>query len=355
MTPFVYTANPVRVLFGSDLLKTAVAEEVARIGAKKPMILTTPEQENDGRNLAECLKGVECSIFPGARMHTPVDTTLRAMDEVARQQSDCLVALGGGSTIGLAKAIAVRTDLHQIAIPTTYAGSEATPILGETENGVKTTQSSPRILPEVIIYDIDLTLSLPPALTVTSGINAIAHAVEGLYSKQANPIISLIAEEGIRALTSGLPQIVADPSDKDARSNALYGAWLCGTTLGAVGMAIHHKLCHALGGAFDLPHSQTHTVILPHALAYNAPYVSDALTRIERAMGTENAPLALYDLAQSLGAPTSLRALGMPQDGIDRIVELTFKNQYWNPAPLEEARLRGLLIRAWEGQPPVID
>ncbi|EGY02668.1 maleylacetate reductase [Nitrospirillum viridazoti Y2] len=355
MTPFVYTANPVRVLFGSDLLKTALAEELTRIDAKKPMILTTPEQESDGRKLAQYLRGVECSVFPGARMHTPVDTTLRAMDEVGRRETDCLVALGGGSTIGLAKAIALRTDLHQIAIPTTYAGSEATPILGETENGVKTTQSSARILPEVILYDVDLTLSLPPALSVTSGINAIAHAVEGLYSQQSNPIISLIAEEGIRALTSGLPRIVADPSDTEARSNALYGAWLCGTTLGAVGMAIHHKLCHALGGAFDLPHSQTHTVILPHALAYNAPYVIDALNRIERAIGTENAPLALYNLAKSLGAPTSLKELGMPREGLDRIVELTFKKQYWNPAPLEEARLRGLLLRAWEGAPPGTD
>ncbi|MFV3077286.1 maleylacetate reductase [Niveispirillum fermenti] len=355
MTPFVYTANPVRVQFGSDLLKTAVAEEVTRIGAKRPMILTTPEQESDGRKLAEYLTAFECSIFHGARMHTPVDTTLRAMEDVARRQTDCLIALGGGSTIGLAKAIALRTDLHQIAIPTTYAGSEATPILGETENGVKTTQSSPRIQPEVIIYDVDLTLSLPPALSATSGINAIAHAVEGLYSKQANPIISLIAEEGIRALASGLPQLINDPANKEARSNALYGAWLCGTTLGAVGMAIHHKLCHALGGAFDLPHSQTHTIILPHALAYNAPYVSDALMRIGRAMGTDNAPLALYELARSLGAPTALKDLGMPRHGIDRIVELTFRNQYWNPAPLEETRLRGLLLRAWEGQPPVID
>jgi alcohol dehydrogenase class IV len=287
-------------------------------------------------------------------MHTPVDVTLQALDEVKRHGTDCLVAVGGGSTIGLGKAIAARTELHQIVVPSTYAGSEATPILGETENGVKTTRSSAAILPEVIIYDVTLTVSLPVALSVTSGINAIAHAVEGLYSQQANPVISLIAEEGIRALNSSLPRIVTNPADGDARSDALYGAWLCGTTLGAVGMAIHHKLCHAFGGAFDLPHAPTHAVILPHALAYNAPYAVEALSRIGRAVGSDNAPLALYQLAKSLGAPTSLKELGMPREGLERIIELTFRNQYWNPAPLEESRLRGLLLRAWAGEPPAI-
>ena len=159
----------------------------------------------------------------------------------------------------------------------------------------------------------------------------------------------------IRAAATGRPRIAADPADGVARSDALYGAWLCGTTLGAVGMALHHKLCHSLGGAFDLPHAPTHTVILPHALAYNAAHAPDAIKRIERAMGTDNAPLALFKLAQSLAAPTSLKELGMPREGIERIVELTFKNQYWNPAPLDEARLRGLLERAWAGQPPVVD
>lgn len=355
MTPFVYNANPARVLFGSGTLQSSLNDEVARLGAKKPLVLTTPEQATDGEKLTAYLGAQDCAVFAGARMHTPIDVTLRAIDEVAKRGTDCLIALGGGSTIGLAKAIAVRTDLPQIVIPTTYAGSEATPILGETENGVKTTRSSPKILPEVILYDVDLTLTLPPALTATSGINAMAHAIEGLYSQQANPIISLIAEEGIRALAASLPKIITDPLDHAARSDALYGAWLCGTTLGAVGMAIHHKLCHSLGGTFDLPHAQTHTVILPHALAYNARYIPDALARVERAMATANAPLALQDLARTLGAPTSLRELGMPKEGLERIIELTFQNRYWNPAPLEQDRLRLLLERAWEGGRPSID
>ena len=187
------------------------------------------------------------------------------------------MALGGGSTIGLAKAIALRTDLPQIAIPTTYAGSEMTPILGETKDGRKTTQKSMKVLPEVVIYDVDLTMTLPAGLSGTSGINAIAHAVEALYAEDANPIISVLAEQSIAALGRALPQIAADPSDREARSDAQYGAFLAGACLGSVGMALHHKLCHTLGGTFDLPHSETHTIVLPHALAYNAPAVPKAV------------------------------------------------------------------------------
>jgi alcohol dehydrogenase class IV len=285
-------------------------------------------------------------------MHTPVDVTLEAIEAARGAGADCLVALGGGSTIGLAKAIALRTDLPQIAIPTTYAGSEATPILGETENGVKTTQTSLKVLPEVILYDVALTVGLPVSLTVTSGLNAIAHAVEGLYARQGNPVISLMAEEGIRALVGALPQIAQAPSELAARSDALYGAWLCGTTLGAVGMALHHKLCHILGGTFNMPHSETHTVILPHALAYNAAFIPEALARIERAAGSANAPLALYDLARTLGAAVSLRELGMARTDLKRVIELTFANPYWNPAPLDEGRLLNMLERAWAGEPP---
>ena len=186
-------------------------------------------------------------------MHTPVDATEKALAVVRERAADALVAVGGGSTTGLGKAIALRTDLPQIVLPTTYAGSEMTPILGETSGGAKTTQRSPKVLPEVVIYDVDLTLGLPPAVSATSGMNAIAHAVEALYAKDRNPVISMMAEEGISALARSLPRISADPHDREARSGALYGAWLCGTCLGAVGMALHHKLCHVLGGMFDLP------------------------------------------------------------------------------------------------------
>jgi maleylacetate reductase len=203
-------------------------------------------------------------------MHTPVDVTERVMTQLVSCEADCLVSLGGGSTIGLGKALALRTDLPQIVLPTTYAGSEATPVLGETQDGEKSTIRTMKVLPEVIIYDVELTYGLPPGLSLVSGINAIAQPVEALYARDANPIISSFAEQGIAALGLALPQIVSDPANRDARSDALFGAWACGSCLGAVGMSLHHMLCHVLGGTFGLPHAETHTVILPHAVAYNA-------------------------------------------------------------------------------------
>ena len=351
MQPFEYNALPGRVIFGRGT-RHRIEGEVKTLGATRAMVLTTPEQAELGGEVLAQLGDRGAGIYSGAAMHTPVEITEQAMQAVRDADADCLVSVGGGSTIGLGKAIALRTDLPQVVLPTTYAGSEATPILGQTEDGVKTTQRGPKILPEVIVYDVDLTLSLPPKLTVTSGLNAIAHAVEGLYSREANPLISLLAEDGIRALVSSMPKIVKNPADVEARSDALYGAWACGVTLGVVGMALHHKLCHTLGGTFDLPHSETHSIVLPHAMAYNARAASGAMARVARALGVTDAPRGMWDLAKSLGAPMSLAELGMPKAGIDRAVELVLANPYWNPEPLEQARLRGLLAAAHEGRPP---
>jgi alcohol dehydrogenase class IV len=208
------------------------------------------------------------------------------------------------------------------------------------------------VLPETVIYDVDLTLSLPPALAATSGINAIAHAVEALYARDTNPVISLMAEEGIRALARALPAIIAKPDDRDVRSDALYGAWLCGVCLGTVGMALHHKLCHTLGGTFDLPHAETHTIVLPHALAYNAPAAPEAAARVARAIGAKDPALGLYDLARRLNAKLALRDIGMPESGIDRAADLAVTNAYWNPRPVERDAIRALIARAWSGAAP---
>lgn len=351
MGPFSYSALPSKVTFGFGTLGL-VADEMRVLGCKRAFVLSTPQQADAGEALVDQLGKLAVGRFFEAMMHTPLEVTERAVAAAIAASADCTVALGGGSTIGLGKAIALRTDLPQIAIPTTYAGSEATPIIGQTEKGVKTTERTLKVLPEVIIYDVDLTLSMPVALSMTSGMNAIAHAAEGLYAKDGNPIIEMIAEDGVRALAGALPRLRADPRDKEARSNALYGAWACGTTLGAVGMSLHHKLCHALGGAFDLPHAETHTVVLPHAMAYNASAAPAAMARLARALGVPDAPLGLFDLAKSLDAPTSLRELGMPADGIEQVVTLAVKNPYWNPAPLDAGRLRRLLENAYEGCPP---
>jgi maleylacetate reductase len=349
---FTFENLPWRVVFGSGTLSAAKAE-IERLGGKRALVLTTPQQEAQGAKLGSALGPLYAGIFAGATMHTPVEVTEQALAAMKACDADCVVSLGGGSTTGLGKALALRTGVNQLCIPTTYAGSEMTPILGETKDGLKTTVRSNDVLPETVIYDVDLTLSLPVGLAATSGINAIAHAVEALYARDRNPVIPLMAEEGIRALASALPAIAAKSDDREARTEALYGAWLCGVCLGTVGMALHHKLCHALGGTFDLPHAETHTIILPHALAYNAPAVPDAMARIARAIGAADAALGLYDLARRLNAKLALRDIGMPERGIDKAADLAVTNAYWNPRPLERNAIRDLIARAWSGEPPI--
>jgi alcohol dehydrogenase class IV len=298
------------------------------------------------------LDGNSVGVFAGAVMHTPVEITEKALSIVREAKADGVIAIGGGSTTGLSKAIALRTDLPQLVIPTTYAGSEMTPILGETVDSVKRTQTTRKVLPETVIYDVELTLGLPPALSAASGLNAIAHAVEAMYARDRNPIVSMMAEEGIRSLSSALPRIVKTPADLVARSDALYGAWLCGICLGSVGMALHHKLCHTLGGTFNLPHAETHAIVLPHALAYNTIAVSDILERLARALGTGVPASKIYQLSNELGISGGLRTLGMPEDGIDQAADLATTNPYWNPRPIERAAVHDLIARAWAGEPP---
>jgi maleylacetate reductase len=253
----------------------------------------------------------------------------------------------------LAKAIALVSTLPILAIPTTYAGSEMTPIWGLTESGLKKTGRDPRVLPKTVLYDPTLTVTMPPMLSATSGMNSIAHCVEALYSKDANPIVSMLAEEGIRALAEGLPVVVREPANLDARSNALYGAWLAGMALGAVGMALHHKLCHTLGGTFNLPHAETHTVVLPHATAYTAPAAPEAMARVTRALGASSAAQGLYDLAASQGAPTSLAALGLKAGDLDKAADIAVQNPYYNPRPITRQGIRALLQDAFEGKRPL--
>ena len=351
MQAFNFTSDPVRVIFGRGTI-ARVGDEVARLGCSRALLLSTPQQATQVRELAERLGALAAGVFTDATMHTPVEVTERALALATQLKADCTVALGGGSTTGLGKAIALRTDLPQIVVPTTYAGSEATAIIGETQGGVKATQRTLKVLPEVIVYDVDLTLSLPVGMAATSGMNSIAHAVEALYAQDGNPVTSLMAEECIRALARALPRIAADPADIEARTDALYGAWLGGTCLNAVGMALHHKLCHTLGGSFDLPHAETHTVVIPHATAYNAAAAPAAMARIAAALGAKTAAGGLFDLAQGLKAPTSLAALGLKAADLDRAADIAVQNPYWNPRKVDRAGIRALLDDAFHGRRP---
>lgn len=351
MMQFVYAAHPGRVVFGAGAL-AQLGREIELLGAQRALVLSTPEQRAQAEDIAHRL-GERCAgVFARAVMHVPIETAREARAEAARVGADCAVAIGGGSTTGLGKAIALESALPILAIPTTYAGSEMTTIYGITEGGLKKTGRDARVLPRTVIYDPELTLGLPTGLSATSGMNAIAHAVEALYAVDANPVISLIAEEGIRALAVGLPAVLERPADVEARSNALYGAWLCGIALNGCAMALHHKLCHTLGGSFNLPHAEVHTVILPHAMAYNAAQAPEAMRRIARALGSDDAALGLHRLAKQHGAPVALKDLGMPAEGLDRAADLAVTTPYPNPRPLERSAIRALLQRAWGGAPP---
>ena len=348
---FVYTASQSRVVFGPGSLKHLV-REIDLLGARRVLVLCTPPQRAQAEQVAALLGDRVVGIYDQAVMHVPIETVRIATADARSRGADCAVAIGGGSTTGLGKAIALDSGMPILAIPTTYAGSEMTPIYGLTEGGIKKTGKDPRVLPRTVIYDPELTLGLPVGMSVSSGINAIAHAAEGLYAQDTNPIMGVLAEEGIRALAAGLPKVVAHPHDVEARADCLYGAWLCGTVLGNVGMALHHKLCHTLGGSFNLPHAETHTVVLPHAIAYNASAAPEAMRRIARALGCDSAPQGLFALASDNGAPTSLREIGMKAVDLDKAADIASANPYWNPRPIERAAIRELLQRAFDGTAP---
>ncbi|MBM9467832.1 maleylacetate reductase [Nakamurella leprariae] len=349
---FTYQALPMRVQLGVGAL-TRLPAEVEHLGLQRVLVICAPDQQHTGERVAAALGDRAAGVLAEATMHVPIEIAARARDRAEELGADGCVTVGGGSAVGLGKAIALEFGLPVIAVPTTYAGSEMTPVWGLTEGGRKRTGRDPRVLPRSVIYDPELTVSLPAAMSVTSGINAIAHAVEALYAPDASPIISLMAEEGVRALTDALPRVVADGADLDARADAQYGAWLCGACLGGTTMSLHHKLCHTLGGTLDLPHAQTHTVVLPHALAHNQPAAPDAVAALSRALGGVPDPArALWDRAADLGAPTSLRQLGMAEADIPRIVELATEQPYANPRPVTPAGIEALVRAAWAGEPP---
>jgi maleylacetate reductase len=351
MQSFIYQGLPSRIVFGAGAL-SRVKEEVEHLGAKKALVLCTPEQRATAEDVARHLGSCAIGIYDRAVMHVPMETALEARKLAESLGADSCVAVGGGSTIGLGKAIALTSNLPIVAVPTTFAGSEATPIYGLTEGGIKKTGRDKRVLPRTVIYDPTLTLSLPADVAGPSGINAIAHAVEALYAADVNPIVSLMAQESIRALASSLPNVVADPRDLTARTEALYGAWLAGTCLGMVGMSLHHQICHLLGGAFNLPHAQMHAILLPHAVAYNRNAAREALELAGRALGVADAADGLYALARKVGGPLALRQIGMPEDGLEEAARLATRNPYHNPRPVEFEPVLELLRRAWRGDRP---
>ena len=349
---FQYHALPMRVTFGVDAISN-LSDEADRAGLTRAVVLCTASQADIARTALSALGGRGAGLFTDARMHVPVETAAAALNYVDEVGADGCIAVGGGSSIGLGKAIALKAGLPIIAVPTTYAGSEMTPIWGITRGGRKQTGRDPAVLPTSVIYDPQITTSLPSEISAASGLNAVAHAVEALYAPDASPIISLMAEEGVRAIVGALPAIVADGADLQARTAALYGAWLCGACLGATTMSLHHKLCHVLGGALDLPHAQTHAIVLPYVLAYNENHATGARTALQRALRVDYPPsLALWKTAAQLPIPHSLTAIGVVADQLPAIVEQVLASPYANPAPIHAEGLQRILHQALHGLEP---
>lgn len=309
---FAYEPPPTRIVFGRGTVNQ-IRAEVERLHGKRVLLLA---RHAGADRVTDELGELLVARFGGATMHTPVEVTERALNVLHEHSADCVVALGGGSTTGLAKALAVRTGVPQLILPTTYAGSEVTPVLGETENGVKKTRSGPEIQPETVIYDVDLTLDLPTEVTVTSAVNALAHAVE---ARGHNPYVDALADKAISGIVHALS---GNPSTVDARIELLRSAWLAGTCL-SVGMGLHHKLCHVLGGTFGLPHAATHTVVLPYVVT-------------DRELAR-----TIQGIATRFGVPTSLRELGMAEGDLPKAAEQA-----------GDERALGILTRAWRGVAP---
>ncbi len=289
-------------------------------------------------------------------MHVPVEVAERARAAAAEHDVDVLVSVGGGSTTGLAKAVALTTGLPIVAVPTTYAGSEATPVWGLTEGARKTTGVDRKVLPRVIVYDAALTMSLPVDMSVASGLNALAHCVDSMWAPSADPINAAFAAEGIRSLAAGLPKVVADPMDLDGREHALYAAYLSAAAFASAGSGLHHKICHVLGGKYNLPHAQTHATVLPYVLAFNGPAAPDAERRIAAAFGAAGPGSALDGLValkEELNAPRALADYGFTEDSVDEAAEAILPSvPPSNPRPVTAADLRALLRAAWSGADP---
>lgn len=352
VSSFTYDALAGRVVFGAGTARIALVAEVERLGGTRVLLIVTPREEPVARELTAPLASMVVATFTGVQPHIPVEVADAARAMAVEHRVDLVLAIGGGSTTGTAKAVALTTGLPVLAVPTTYAGSEVTAVWGMTQAGRKTTGFDLRVLPKAVIYDPQLTLSLPAGVSAVSGLNAMAHCVEAFWAPGRNPLVSSMAEAGIRALATGLPVVVADGSNVDGRTEALLGAWLAGSALAVAGTGLHHKICHVLGGAYGLPHAETHAVVLPHVLAFNAPAAPDAAERIAAALGAGDAVTGLVALSATIGAPTALRDLGMDEADLGEATDLVLeKVPADNPRPLSRHDVETILRAAWSGAP----
>jgi alcohol dehydrogenase class IV len=344
---FTHDWLPQRVVFATGGAAAAVAEEVRRLGATRVMAIAS-----DDARAEPVLAGVPVEVLhTDVAMHVPVEVADRARAVAAEHAVDALVCVGGGSTTGLAKAVALTTGLPILAVPTTYAGSEATDVWGLTEHGRKTTGTDSRVLPRTVVYDASLMLALPVPTSVASGLNALAHCIDAMWAPRSDPVDQALAVEGMRALRAGLPRIVAEPMEVEGREQTLYGAYLAAVAFASAGSGLHHKICHVLGGMFGLPHAETHAVVLPTVVALNAPAVHELDRRMAAALGGPATLVGLRAFRDETGAPTSLRDLGLREDDLPAAVEpIVEAAPPSNPVPVTADVVAALLQAAWAGK-----
>ena len=345
---FEFHALPWNIVFGDNAVQR-LPLFVNQLGFKKVLVLSTQEQAEQAQHLADLL-GTSCvGIFSEAKMHVPIETYDKALEKVKQTGADCCVTIGGGSTTGLGKILSLKADIPFIAIPTTYAGSEMTNIWGITKEGKKYTGRDKRVIPVLTVYDPELTLDLPPEIAGPSGINAMAQAVVNIMTEKPNPIIAALAEDAIRALATSLPVIIKEPHNRQARSQALYGACLAGGALGTGVTGLHHRLCHILGGSYNTPHADTHTILLPHTIAFNSKAVPEGAKRVAAALNTHDAAWGIFDLLKVIGAKTALREIGLKETDLDDVAALATQTPCSNPEPVTLEGVRELLQNAFEG------
>ncbi len=348
---FSYETHDVRIVFGPGAL-AALPDAFHRIGARRVLVVTTPGRSAERSTVTDALGDACAGVFDRAVVHVPAEVVKAALDASARADADAVLALGGGSAIGVAKAMALESARPVIAVPTTYSGSEMTAIWGITDAGAKRTGRDRRAAARAVLYEPALTVSLPPDVSAASGMNAIAHCVEALYAVDGHPVATLLAEAGLRTLARSLPDVVRHPTDLAARGDALLGSHLAGRALDLTSMGLQHRLSHVLGGSFGLPHALTHAVVLPYVVAYNAPAATEAMRVVADTLGSPDAWTGLFALTRGLGVASTLADLGLRAADLDRAAELAAQGAYPNPRTVTRAGVRAVLAAAYAGGPP---
>jgi len=381
MQEFRYTGFAQEIIFGAGTL-AQLGQAIDRFGWRRVMLCSAQSQRRNGHitSVEQALGERLAVVYEHVQPHVQDFQVEEALALARERQVDAILGLGGGSPIGMAKTVSFALEkrgekqasspiaqpfVPVIAIPTTYAGSELTPVYGITEHvdgqARKVTVSDVRIVPKLIIYDPLLTLDLPPELTASTGINALAHCIEALYSITRNPPSTAVALSGVRAITSSLPRCYESGDDLEARTEMLNGALLAGMALAHVSMALHHGLCHVLGGSAGVPHGIANSIILPHAMRFNLDATATLLAPAAEAMGiattgrsaeeaVQEAIQAIYTLIGDMHLPQRLRDVGVPESDLPHLAQLALSNRSVqnNPRPVSNAvQLEAILRAAW--------